>query len=185
MKRVIILSILAIFVSVSAASAQEKGYTAVFSLREEAFNMNGHNNFFSTNFSLAPGYAFNSRLFLRAQLDVVIAMWDGAGSISNRSGSGTYTTNVTLGPAFGVNVMKDKGHGILDVTGSVGHSLLVKRWRYVYYDLGVNWAIPVSSNPRKFEFRPYFGVGVRYNDSYRSTMSDLCNFYVQVGFRFN
>ncbi len=165
--------------SISAGYAQEKGFHASLATRAEALNLNGDKHLHTIAVSFAPGYAFNSRLFLRGQFDAVFTMW-------NRPGARTYIPSGTFGPSVGYNILRDSnGSGILDVTASVGHSLTVKEWRYVYYDVGVNWSFPAIKPHPKFAERLFFGIGVRYNDSYRSNVRDQVNLYAQFGFRFN
>lgn len=183
MKKIVFLLAFALF-AVSAGYAQEKGMTSRIGTRFDfALNQKGVT---SVGLSFAPGYAFNSRLFLSAQFDGVYALWRNSTNW-NAESVGTYRGNITLGPSIGYNIMKDNenGRGIIDVTASVGHSLLIRQWRYVYYDLGFSWSTPAHDEPRKYEYRSFVGIGLRYNDSYRTTIDDHLNFYVQIGFRFN
>ncbi len=176
MKKLLFVLALSLF-SISFSLAQEKGFFIDLATRAETISLNGHKEYASLNISFAPGYAFNSRLFARAQFDGVIATWD------RGRNARTYIPNGTIGPSIGYYIMKDKGYGVIDISASVGHSLAVKEWRYVYYDLGFNWGINLNPGS-KLKSRPFLGVGIRYNDTYRSNLDDYLNIYVQFGFRF-
>jgi hypothetical protein len=102
--------------------------------------------------------------------------------------------NLTLGPQLGCNLMKENGLGVIDVVASAGHSLLLRQWRYAYYDLGFNWSMSLKNigeasggdTVKSYEKnRKLFGIGVRFNHSYRSDRPNYLNFYFSFGWRFN
>ena len=108
------------------------------------------NKFHPFDVQLAPGWAFNRTLFGRVQIGGETALW-------NVGGIKTWSENLTLGPALGVNVWRSKRtDNRLAVVGAFGHSLLKKEtWRYNSYDLGLELA------DRRF----LVGAGVRHYDS--------------------
>ena len=173
-----------LFCAAGVANAQTKGFTGA-GWGQMGISMNPKQDFTSIDVALAGGYAFNSTVALRAQFEVIIGMWSAPGLKWSDNPHGNFRMNATLGPSVVVNLLKDdKGWGIVDAAATVGHSLYVKDWSYIYYDLGFGWTTPVK-DPSESTMRFMAGVGIRYNDAHRPDTRDYLNFYVKVGFRFN
>ena len=174
MKKFIVLLGLLAFAG-GVCSAQTKGYTLGSWFQGESISLNGHKEFKSVGLVVAPGYAFNSSIFVRLQYDLVVGMWNRGGD------SKTYRTNSTLGPSVGWNIVKNNREwGIVDLVATVGNTLENKDWSYIYYDLGASWTMRGSDRTGLS-----LGFGVRYNDSHNSRYGNYCTLYVRWGFRFN
>jgi hypothetical protein len=193
MKKVVVIFALllasaATVATVETASAQKKGFTVAV-WHQTGFSMNAkrqRQSFTSVDLSVAPGYAFNSTVSLRAQLDGVVGLWSAPDLGTWDNNRGIFSTNMTLGPSVAVNLMKNNREwGFVDATATVGHSLFVRDWSYMYYDIGFDWALPHLDPDSDSATRIMVGVGVRYMDTHKTHINDFLNFNIRLGVRFN
>jgi hypothetical protein len=183
----LLLASAAALCTAETANAQTKGFT--YGIWEQTqINLNSKIDYTSFGFVVAPGYAFNSTVSMRAQLESIIGLWSDPGLGAWSNNRGRFSTNMTLGPSVAVNLVKDNSAwGIVSGVATVGHSLFVRDWSYIYYDLGFEWSMghPYDNPASKKLYRFMAGVGVRYNDAWRPDTRDYLNFYLKIGFRFN
>lgn len=173
MKKVFLVLIIAL-TSLTAINAQEKGWTSGWWFQGGTGALNGHSEMETVDLVLAPGYAFNSRLFVRLQGELSIGLFDVAPVK-------TYETNGLLGVSLGYNIARFRRNwGFMEGNVTVGNTLFSENWPFTYYDAAFRWNMPSHSTGKLS-----FGIGVRYHQSHTSDYGDYFKFYVAMGFRFN
>lgn len=123
------------------------------------------NNFSMIDIEASYGFHFNDRW------SVHIPLTAGTGLFNNGK---TFTEQGYLGLSAEYKAVQSQNWG-LAIAPKV-QSTLGGKWGAMAYDLGA-----------KFEFNRgmYIGLGVRYIDTYKSTISNKCCIYANFGFRIN
>lgn len=164
-------------------NAQEKGLTVGYwdqsSIRMTS--LNGREEFQANEIVFAPGYAFNRSVFVRAQLEGVIGLWD------HGERGRTYRLNSALGASVGWNAIKSEEWGIVELAAATGNSMYNRDWSYLFCDFGISWLqsefLTAKNDKKRLGF--LVGIGARYYNSHNSRFENYCNLYLKVGFRFN
>lgn len=172
MKKILLVLVLTLG-SFAVADAQKKGFTSAVWYQASPVSLNGHSELKTSEFVIAPGYAFNRHLFVRLHGELSIGLFD-------VSPVKTYEANGLIGGSVGYNIVDSKEWGLFEGAVTVGNTLCAENWRFMYYDAAVRWNLP-SRYPMKLSL----GVGVRYYKSHNARFDDFCNLYVGLGFRFN
>lgn len=173
MKKFLMLLGLLVFAGGVCNAQTTKGYTYASWFQFGSALSKDKPQFMAFEGAVAPGYAFNKSFFIRGQIEIGAGMWDNGGT------GKTYRLIGTLGPTVGWNIVNRHNTGVVDVTATVGKSLIdLKDWNYLFYDLGASWSTGKGG-------KPMIGFGFRYYNSLNNHFDNHGNFYVKIGFRFN
>lgn len=167
--QIIFVMLFTMFASVAMAQEQkpEKNFYMSFTAETRAGSTFARrdNNFSMMDIEASYGFHFNDRWSVHIPL---------AASTGLFHNSKTFTEQGYLGISAEYKVVQSQ-NWCLAIAPKV-QSTLGGKWGAMAYDLGV-----------KFEFNrgPYIGIGIRYIDTYKSSISNKCCIYANFGFRIN
>ena len=174
MRKLGILTLLLTLVYIANVQGQTgKGLAFDFEARVTPTSLNGHPEYSSDNMLVAFGYNFNSRLSLKACLDIITGLFD-------VSPVKTYEFNSSLGANLAYNIFNISSFGTFDAIVAVRNSLGNRSWSFICYEAGIRWGLPVSL-PTKMTMN----IGIQFMQSHNGNYPDYLSIYAGVGFKFN
>lgn len=150
------------------SQAQQRGYTADFTVGFDAGSLNAVKDVYMLGFTVAPGYAFNERFSLSGECTVDMAL------LKDHSYQSECSLGITGQYAF---LLREKG--ALSARLSAGHTIFADRWKHCYLDGGVRYRIG------RLRYAPVAGAGIRWYGASGGCVPNYCSVYVCLGFRFN
>ncbi len=167
MKRVLLL-FAAIFMTTTLAVAQsdDSGIFASFGVTYGGAVGNRNQTYTAHSWDLEFGYQLTDRLSIHMPFSGTINLFD------NYSYGKDYSYNSEIGGGLSVVVIKFRESSKIEAKAQCGVSIS-DCWRYRYYDTSLIWNFG----------GPYFGLGYRYQDTYRGSYGKYSDFYATFGYR--
>lgn len=172
MKKLIVITLLLVL-PVLAYAQERKGFTAHGQFHTGVTVGKYDQGYTFVGGQLSAGYAFNKRLSLSFVCDFL------ADLIHTQSVDSNYL-NLAPGLQLAVDVTEPKGRVGCELFGSLGSTLPITGFEYLYGEVGIRTIKRYSAG-----WSPFFSVGIRYQNVYNKAFDNFVMANIGVGFMFN